>query len=177
MRPEESYYNYLVDLIHGIGRDSYSKLLHYLYSVEYTWDPRIESDGNRADDALLLRYRFRDSSEISIPRMPCTLLEMLIALSVRIEADFFGSPGDDHPEKWFWIMINNLGLLDMEDKSFDPVKVSNVLGKMLSRDIGRLGEGGLFPLHMKQNGMPYRDQRKEPIWDQMSAFISENQLY
>jgi hypothetical protein len=102
---------------------------------------------------------------------------MMIALSVRVEEDFFGSPGNDHPEKWFWIMINNLDLLDMDDANFDMHRVSNVLGKMLSRDIGRMGEGGLFPLRSHHKGIRYRDQRNEPIWEQMCAFLRENNFY
>lgn len=177
MRAEESYYNFLCDLIHGVGYVKYSKLLHFLYSVEYVWDPRIETDGNRADDGIQLRFRFRDSTGISIPRMPCTLLEMMIALSCRLEADLFGEPGDDHPEKWFWIMVNNLGLIYMDDDHFDSVKASDIVGKMLSRDIGKLGEGGLFPLKKSRSGMGYRDQRKEPIWEQLNSFLRENNLF
>lgn len=148
----------------------YGKLLSRLYDSEFRWDLTVESDRNRADDGKNLRLLYSDETGERVDmREPCNILEMLIALSQRIEIDIMGDPGNNHPERWFWEMIKNLGLNTMTDGYYDDYYVGDILGCWMARVYDpRTGIGSLFPLkHTPLN------QRKVPIWDQMGAYLNE----
>ena len=84
-------------------------------------------DENRFADGINLRYRFADELGYSREQIalylndkPCSILEMMIALSIRCEEQITGDMEEgDHPDRWFWLMINNLGLTNMVDDYFD----------------------------------------------------------
>lgn len=168
------YFNYLlekVDAIRNAKRSRYKKLLWLLFSEEFRWDYAIYSDSCRAGDALSLRSLYLESERAvgdTDDDEPCNVLEVLVALSIRIELDLVGEPGNEHPEKWFWEMIDNLGLSGMTDDKFDEMTVINVIGEWMGRGFKKNGDGGLFPLKK-----PSRDQRKTPIWDQMAEYLNE----
>ena len=69
---------------------SFHKLLAFLFQQDFI--PSCEMDASRAEDGRDLRYRF--AQEKSIPYaalnsatsgMPCSMLEMMVGLSIRIE--------------------------------------------------------------------------------------------
>ena len=69
---------------------SYRKLLMHLHTKEFTYI--IGMDSNRYEDGIELRYRFgRENSyheaiiASCLDTRPCSVLEMLIALSIRCE--------------------------------------------------------------------------------------------
>ena len=165
-----SYFNYLLQKINA--PTSYRRLLELLFNEEFRWDFSIFSDANRADDGLGLRLAYlideKDYEDIHEEPEPCNVLEMLVALSIRIETDLMGEPGNDHPERWFWEMIDNLGLAGMTNAAFNEMYVINVIGNWMARNYKKNGEGSLFPLKR-----PRVDTRKEPIWDQMSDYLNE----
>lgn len=74
-----------------------------------------------------------------------------------------GEPGNDHPERWFWEMIDNLGLRNYSEQSV----IDNV-GKWMARDYDKDGRGGIFPLNR-----PLRNQRTVPIWEQAGSYMCE----
>ena len=64
-------------------------------------------DRNRALDGLALRDKYGYSGDPD--EEPCTVLEMLIALSLRIENQFMTNYDEgDRTSMWFWIMITNI---------------------------------------------------------------------
>lgn len=144
----------------------YKKLLRILFSTEFYWDPAIYSDSSRAEDGIGLRELYFGTDEYNDE--PCSVLEMMAALSIRIEQDIMGEPGNDHVEQWFWEMLRNLRLLEEDDQSVDEYCVMKKLNTWMNRDYRANGDGGLFPLKD-----PYRDQRSVPIWDQMAAYLNE----
>lgn len=175
------YFTWLLNKVYGRSKvytQRYSDLLSYLHQMEFRWDRTITTDENRADDGVNLRLLyFNEVGSLYGENLtredtsrPCSVLEMLIALSCRIETDIMGEPGDDHTEKWFWEMIDNLGLSGMTNNMFDPVVVNNAIGKWLGRSYKASGKGGLFPLKKNYNV----DQRRVPIWDQMGTYLVEN---
>lgn len=154
---------------------SYRRLLEYLYERDFYYI--IAMDENRELDGISLRYRFAevngysvDSPEFSeISNRPCSILEMMIALSIRMEEAIMSDPAvGNRTGQWFWSMINSLGLFDMTDRDFDIYKISNVLSKFLNREYRFDGAGGLFTL---QN--PGRDMRFVEIWYQMQGYLLE----
>lgn len=99
----------------------------------------------------------------------CSVLEVLCALSFRCERDIMGEPGSYDDARWFWKMLENLGLLEYENDIFDEEDVDYILSTWLDRHFAYNGNGSIFPvLHAK------RDQRKLEIWYQMADYIDEN---
>lgn len=133
-------------------------------------------DRNRAEDGLALRYEFAEDSgysedimAIELSNKPCSMLEMMVSLADRIETHFMTDMEEDHVGKWFWTMIVNMGLADMDDRSFDRSKCQYVIQKCLNRDYAPNGEGGcLFVLNR-----PTINMRTTEIWYQMNWYLDE----
>ena len=70
---------------------------------------------------------------------------------------------------WFWMFLDNIGLLYFTDSEWNEELVSRTILTWLSREYDRTGQGGLFPLRE-----PYEDQREVPLWNQLNAYIIEN---
>ena len=87
----QSYFAWMRQLVSNerySKRLSYRKLLTHLHEVEFTYT--LPMDGNRAEDGIDLRYRFGYENDYSEPMIasglddrPCSVLEMMIALSMR----------------------------------------------------------------------------------------------
>lgn len=150
---------------------SYRKLLSYLHNTEFIFI--IPKDENRARDGIDLRYRFALSNEteglLNYLDGPCSILEMMIALSLRIEEDTMDDPAfGDRTGQWFWNMIGNLGLGKMTDDRFDKEYIKTVIDRFLCRDYEPDGRGGLFRLlHCNY------DLRNIEIWQQMCWYLDE----
>lgn len=152
---------------------SYRKLFARLYDTEFTYT--IPMDGNRAEDGIDLRYRFgrehlyHDAMVAScLDDRPCSVLEMMTALSIRCEEHIMDDPDvGNRTGQWFWGMLVSLGLGSMDDRKFDRYFVDRILERFLNREYERNGEGGLFTVN---NG---RDMRNIEIWYQMNYYLSE----
>lgn len=148
---------------------SYKKLFEKLQCTKFRWF--IAKDENRAKDGIALRHRFGlsfgyDDMEYYIGGS-CTVLEMLIALAIRMEEDIMFDPHiGDRTGQWFWQMINNLGLNAMTDKYFNEREVDTVIYRFLDRRYGHDGKGGLFRVRGCK-----RDMRKVEIWIQMLWYL------
>ena len=158
-------------------RISYNKLLTHLFDHEFTYI--LNKDSNRAIDGIDLRYRY--GREKDIPKTvirsvldirPCSILEMLVALSLRIEETIMDDPDiGDRTGEWFWMMIKNLGLGDEYDDEYDERLVDFSVGRFLERMYDRDGTGGL--VHIEH---PRSDLRYVEIWYQLMWYLSDNYL-
>lgn len=145
-----------------------------LHDTEFTYS--IELDSNRWEDGVDLRCKFGyehsyDNNVIDLyfGNTPCSVLEMMIALSIRCEENIMrDSDIGDRTRHWFWTMIDNLGLAMMVDTKFDKKYVELVICNFLNRDYGYHGEGSLFAVLT-----PRRDMRKVEIWYQMCWYLEE----
>lgn len=155
---------------------AYNKLLNYLFNKQFNYI--LDMDGNRACDGVELRYRFGDvygyhQAEIAnaLDDRPCSILEMMVALSVICEESIMNDPDvGDMTHKWFWEMIENLGLIGMDDKNFNIHYVDAVITRFLNRDYLPDGRGGLFKItsHSDED-----DLRNVDIWYQMMRHLNE----
>lgn len=106
----------------------------YLCS-RYRFTYTIALDGNRYDDGIDLRYRFgneqgyRDNMIASyLDNRPCSVLEMIIALAIRLEEHIMDDPDiGNRTGQWFWDMIVSLGLGSMDDSKFDKAYAIDVI--------------------------------------------------
>jgi len=153
---------------------SYRKLFAKLHNTEFVY--LIPMDGNRAEDGIDLRYRFGrehsydiSSIESFITDYPCSVLEMMVALSIRCEEHIMYDPDvGDRTGTWFWGMVESLGLVDMDDANFDRDFVDNVLTRFLERDYDCNGRGGLFTVKNRRC-----DMRSVEIWYQLCWYLDE----
>ena len=149
----------------------YRKLLMCLHDIEFIYS--ITNDRNRAEDGVDLRYRFareRGIDNVSTYLTgPCSVLEMMIALSIRCEEHIMDDPDiGNRTGKWFWDMVSNLGLHKMNDTKFNKDFVCETIRIFLNRDHGSNGEGGLFTVR----NCPY-DLREVEIWYQMCWYLDD----
>ena len=166
------YFEWLTSFTKDRRHLRYFKLLSLLHSVEFIYS--IPHDENRAVDGVNLRKKFaREYGYGNIMRYlnePCSVLEMLVALSIRCEIDIMVDADiGDRTSEWFWIMLHNLGLEGMTDSKFKKDKVLDNLYIFLNREYEPNGEGG--GLFIIDN--PRRDLRDVEIWYQMCWYLNE----
>ncbi len=162
------YFEWLVSLV---GEEwwghTYRSLLRRFFDLEYYWT--IPMDENRAEDGKMLREEFwnifpsfyRDEVFVG----PCVVLEALIGMARRVEFEV-----DDRPlEAIFWRMVDNLGLLGMDDEVVCE-HYQAVIGEIL-----RCWMSGLEPWtspfwHENPNFEPLETE----LWYQMHGFLGKN---
>lgn len=172
----EKYFRWLCCIVveKGKARLSYKKILRLLYETEFY--AILPMDENRADDGVQLRYRYLEDVGLSqniavlFDNNPCSVLEMMIALSLRCEKHIMENAElGDRTGQWFWNMMVSLGLGVMDDEHYDKNQAQNILHKFLERDYRPNGSGGLFTLRYTD-----KDLRNEEIWYQMCGYLVEN---
>jgi hypothetical protein len=150
---------------------SYRRLLSHLHSTPFIFS--IPHDANRAEDGTDLRYRYSliqgyDEVPEELDIGPCTVLEMMLALSLRCEETIMDDPRyGNRNRQWFWAMIANLGLNGMTDDRYDGYLVDEILERFLMRQYEPDGTGGLFRLR----DCKY-DLRKIEIWCQLMWYLN-----
>lgn len=144
---------------------NYSLLLEALYNKEFTYI--LAMDSNRADDGKSLRPYYDPS--------PCSVLEMMIALSIRMERIMEDPNYGDCTSTWLYLMIKNLGLSKMRDDKFNPDIVDRTLNRFLNRQYEFNGIGGLFSLPIDIAERERVDFRTMDIWMQANWYMSYQQ--
>lgn len=154
-------------------RSTHRKLLCTLHSIDF--DYIMPMDANRAKDGVNLRLRFgyecgyNEQLTEAYLTDECSILEMLIALSLKCEEHIMYDPEvGDRLGQWFWGMIVSLGLGAMNDKDFDRDYTHMVIGRFLNREYEPNGAGGLFTVDN-----PKRDMRDVEIWSQMCWYLND----
>lgn len=166
-----TYFHWLKSILPFPGYEHYDLLIEKLFCIEFY--SILKRDENRMDDGLCLRNDFkfyRDHLDIDFPYRPVSVLEVLIALSGRMDGGVGISVVNNRLESasWFWTFIENLGLDKYDNKNFDEVDVEKICHIFIEREYDFDGFGGLFPLKH-----PTIDQRKIEIWEQAQAYLTE----
>ena len=155
-----------------INRIGYNHLIDQLHNSPF--EAVLERDNNRINDGLDLRHRFLIENGINGDFFdhPAGILEVLIALAVRIDSEFLGNPMDPHPDIMFWEMICNLGLDKFDDKHYNSDEIYRILGIWINREYDFYGNGGVFPIPKTHKNV--QNQREIELWMQMTAYINVN---
>lgn len=143
-----------------------------LYDIPY--QPMVEDDMNRFGDGYNLHRRYLE--EEGIDGLTCNssgeyrneepvVLEVLVALCIRLEHDILGEPGNEHPERWFWQMIKNFGI----DENSSDTDIETIIVNWMEGMYGYDGQGGPFVLKNYDG-----DVRDLGLWDQAQHYIFEN---
>lgn len=171
-RIQDHYFEWMCQLIDG--KDSERRLLMHLHEVDFTYT--IPMDGNRAEDGIDLRYRFGrecgyDDHMIAtyLDDRDCSVLEMMVALALRCEEHIMDDPDiGDQTSRWFWTMIDSLGLNNMTGSRYNRQYVDAAIEVFLNREYKRNGAGGLFTVKNAN-----RDMRSVEIWYQMCWYLDD----
>lgn len=169
---KNKYYRWMSNLVIDENHKEYTKLLMFLHNTEYKYS--IPMDENRYEDGLYLRHRFvyvnkyDDNFDDICEALesPCSVLEMLIALTLRWYESF--SYIDDTIPEFFWDMIDTLYLFHMNDQYFDKRVCIYRINKFLNREYESDGKYGLF--HIKHSPEDLRDVE---LWTQLCWYIDE----
>lgn len=169
-----AYLDYLLDKVGYKGNELFRNVLTKLLMIEYI--PYKGLDINRAGDGLALRKafcldRFVDYDTTAYYNFgdKCTVLEMMVALAVRMELDVAGDPsGDDRTPHWFDVMLESMGLTMYTGEHYNETEVMSIVWKMQNHEFSANGEGGLFKI---PEGSGF-DMRTLEIWSQMNAYIT-----
>jgi len=155
----------------------YLSMLSYLYSTDFKLtDPVVGHDENRLSDAFELRATFSNNfTDPVLPKIfeePMSVLEVLTAFAMRIDDDIMYD-GSLHASKWFFIMIDNLGMTNFTDDALgldwtieDEEQIVDI---WMSRQYRGDGKGSIFPLKC-----PGVDQKNLEMWYQMQEWFREN---
>lgn len=164
------YFLWLCDKV-GAADELFHKLLWHLYTKRFIFE--IDRDSNRASDGKSLRWQFHLSSGIDKDAidwvMPewCSILEMMVALSMKCEGIMDDPTYGDRTGEWFGSMLRSLGLNGQWDEVYDPDLVEDILENFLSHNYEPDGRGGLFTI----KNCRY-DLRNEEIWYQMNWYLN-----
>ena len=172
MTLDRDYFEYLLYMMHCETPEhrKYCHLLSDMYDITFIYSHPM--DENRVIDALDMRKEYLFDHGISIRDdfmdRDVSVFEILASLSRRIEIEVTGEPGEDKIERWFWVMLENLGVL-MEDNRYDRGLVRYKIDVWMTRSYNRDGDGGVFPLKRTKT-----DQRENDLWYQGQLYLSEN---
>lgn len=168
------YFHWLCSIVEADDPDHpYMKLAEVLFETDFYYT--VNNDCNRATDGEHLRESYISQSSYSdyssILRRPCSVLEMMIALAIRIEEEIVWDPDKgNRTVVWFWEMVQNLGLDDLDDRVFEKNngydECDFALGVMLGRTYTRDGRGSLFPMPGFDGNM-----RQMELWYQMNQYF------
>lgn len=163
---EELYFKWLYGQVGSTKRKTHWNLLRQLHTKEFVWV--VPNDDNRLEDGRDLRHEFCEDEDLAASdewmHYGCSMLEMLVALSRRLQFE------DDKPAReWFWELMFNLNLVEFtDDHELPKQEIDEILDEVIWRTYQENGQGGLFPLKW-----PEEDQRDVEIWYQLSAYLQE----
>lgn len=164
-------------------RPTYKRLVRRLWDIPYILDDGgIGNDEDRGADGRELRMRYDIilhkkpgwSEIVTVERTellrqlfgPCRMLEMLVALSMQMYDIMLDTGIYNSVSRWFWEIMNNLGLDALDDDCYDDMHGDIVVEDVIFEVLKRLGrqdeEGGLFHI--------FGWQDKE-IWYQMHEYL------
>lgn len=173
-----NYLSWLMSIVCDEDHQNYENLLLHLHNTDFY--SVVKRDDNRAEDGVHLRSVFQDQvgyypNDFGLFRGyddPCSVLEMMVALSVRCSEDILWDGENNWTPFIFWSMVENLGLLDMDDSNWNEYIFETKIGLFLERKYENDGSGSLFKLDPNLSQIPNNFKKLE-IWYQMQHWISE----
>ena len=170
------YYNWLVDTYAGEA-NGYSYLLARLHETPFRYC--IMMDENREADGFNLIFQYAWKNNIPYDYLgdtggpvSCSVLEFLCGVVYHVNY-MLDDWSDDKTHDYFWIIIENMGLDAYDDSRFDPKEVDICVNRLLNRDFGPNGEGGLFTF----NTVNGPDMQYVEFWKHITRYCHENRKW
>lgn len=154
------------------GRHKYNDFLNLLHEIDFIYcipmDENREIDGMNLRGRFLYEHNYKEENMIYLEH-PCSVLEMMVALTLRCEEELAWDPYEygDRTGQWFWKMVSNIGLSGrIDDANFDSAFVRNKISKCLERNYQANGRGGFFIVQKAP-----QDMRDVDIWTQANWYL------
>ena len=172
------YYDWLCEII-NVKENLYDILIHELYSIDFLWKLPLDSDRNY--DGLILRDEYYSYQSEPNDNKRCSVLEVLIALSRKMDYILDDDDRGDRTRIWFWEMIDNLDLMKFTDDRICDMfgsgwattnEIHKIIDIWMNRNFEYNGKGSPFPLDN-----PLEDQRNLDLIRQLNAYILEKHMY
>lgn len=171
----ENYFKYLCDQARLGKKNGFGELALSLFETDFLY--LIPDDENRNIDGIEERERFiyscRDASSIEkiflVEDFPCSVFELMLGVARRMDNYAYDLDEGSRIYLCFYTLLDNLRLSKFNDDEFDELYVNDILSNFVNRTYKPNGQGSLFPLKH-----PEADMRIVPIWNQMTAFLNEN---
>lgn len=160
---EESYLQYLKGVSGIVDGPIIHDLFTILQDIPFRWS--LPKDGNRNVDGISLRVSYGCDCDPGM--INCTVLELLIGLSLRIEDIMHEPELGNRVDEWLMELINNMDLVSAY-MNFGVMAVLKNVDIFLDRGYNRAGHGGAFPLLRAA-----KDQRRAELWYQMNTYLIE----
>lgn len=142
-------------------------VLSILYNRPFLVHPSVPMDKNRMYDGLELRENFIQETGRYRHKFisdECSVLEMIVALSIRCEETIMGDNISNNSYKWFWKMLEMMGIKDSHDEMFIQSRIDNLINRTYDYD-GR--NGCLFIINSPRKRLP-----EVEIWYQMAWYLN-----
>lgn len=164
MNNEERYFNWLCELVNA-SSDKHD-FLWCLFDTHFMY--QLARDANRVSDGLSLRVQYAEDTgdETDISDYPCSVLEVMVALAMRAESILYDPEEGPHEPQLFWQMVENMGIKNTDNESFDYYDTMHKLHRMMGRRYSPDGKGGLFRIR----GVT-EDLRDVELWNQMLWYL------
>lgn len=170
----EDYFDWIYKFVtpNDAPTTSFRKLLHTLDDIDFSWT--IPEDESRAMNGIEIRWKYAFENDMqdewddikAALEKPCSVLEMIFALAVKMEGIIHDPHKGDRTHQWFWNMVVNMELYGQRDELFDEPLVRKNVARMLNREYKKNGQGGLFWMYWSTYDMPHTD-----IWTQMCWYL------
>ena len=150
---------------------AYSQVLSALFRAPFK--ALYPGDDNRIGDIRDLRVQFSNEVKLTnieyleLQEMEPSMLELMVIMAIRINA--FASEDDDI-SKYFWDMMESLGLHDMDDTKFNYSAVQKRVDIFINREYDANGRGGLFWIK-RLNDSGYNAPKLD-LWTQSQAYLN-----
>lgn len=171
----EWLYSYIGPVTDRNPNHSYWLLAEQLHKKEFRY--LIPNDDNRAADGKALRrvYAANDNFLSADESAPCSMLELCIALAMRMEFAYGWPEQDEGVAIWFWELMKNIGLDIYTDDRYSSTEhawhiIEEILDVVIERLYTPQGHGGLFPLRCTDGA-----QNRLELWYQMSLYLEEKE--
>lgn len=159
----------------------YSKLMQHLHLMVFEWVHPM--DENRAGDGMEHRYYFLRSLGGNAPsdlceklqKRPCSMLEMLVGLAIRIDGDYVGDVNSPRPDLLICEFLENWGLMGGSTKAknrgftceFVNSRVLSFRNSQVNSQVKNV-DFGPFPVE-KPEKYPYNSE----IWSLLHQYLFE----
>lgn len=165
-----AYFLWLCDQVlpGGYDQSEYKRLMRTLATTEYIFSTEFDESRSRDGVDLRARFAYETGDNVCYICGPCSVLEMMVSLAMRIEEDVMTDFVSNRTYLWFQEMLESLGLAGQFDAYFDPEFVDETLSGFIYKTYSKNGHGGLFTTNN-----PDVDMRELDIWYQACVVMNE----
>ncbi len=168
---EDKYVDWMIAQVCDEGYEHFAQR-RYLFDAldREKFYPTCRMDENRAEDGVDLRrlYLRETGEDAGREGRRCSMLEMLVALSIRCEETIMiDMDVGRRVGRWFFPMLENMASPLEEGIFGSPYTVMMACRRLHNHDYGPDGKGGLFYIP----GF-HGDMRTMEIWNQLMVYLT-----